>query len=855
MNSIAFIKLLRLRWLLLLQLFLFSQYAYSQLQTSGVISSGGGLSVGGNYKNFSVVGAEPVAANILGGNYSAKVGFIYNSLQTISGIPYNLNVVSSPIEAGTVTGSGLYYTGTSIPLTAVADNGWTFIGWSSVAGSFTSVNSPTSNFVMPNENVQVIAHFELDNVTPTLYTLTLSVAPAESGEVSGSGDYVSGAMVSVFALPANGYRFLSWKEGAVIVSTDPNYSFAISRNRNLVAHFAPQLHTISLQSLPLNNIGGSAIGSGLYQHGTEVTVRANPNVGFTFEGWFEEGSLVSTDANYTFEVTENRYLSASYSGDLYEITTVASEEEGRVSGSGSYYFGDIVTLSATPAPGLYFVRWMEGTSQVSVRNPYVFSASESRIITAEFASDWNTKEVTYLITSSVTPSSVGVVLGQGNYAEGQEVTLIASPNEGINFVKWMEEGVDIVDSESNLVGSTYTFISASNRSLVAVFDGAILEVTVESNPSIAGEVSISNDGEFFLGDLATVSAIANAGYKFVNWTLGVDGPQLSVNSNYSFTVNESRQLVANFEEVSQFTLTLNVFPEGTGVVNGGGMYYAGTDVSIEATPNEGYSFEYWSNGAELVSTNALTEVNLISNLEIEAYFTLNSYTLSYAADEGGTITGSLSQTVNHGDDGTPVTAVPNSGYNFVKWSDDVTDNPRTDVNVTEDITVTAEFAQSLYNVSFWISDGMQPIVGATITVNDQALTSNSEGLVLIQLVNGTYEFSVTADGFELFSGEVVVNNLELEVDVFLQPLSIESNVLTSKFNVFPNPFSSTLNIDANFKVRRLVISNIIGKVVYELKLPDLQQVSVELPQLVSGSYSVILIGASGEKTSKLVIKL
>ena len=39
-----------------------------------------------------------------------------------------------------------------------------------------------------------------------------------------------------------------------------------------------------------------------------------------------------------------------------------------------------------------------------------------------------------------------------------------------------------------------------------------------------------------------------------------------------------------------------------------------------------------------------------------------------------------------------MTAVPDAGYEFVDWSDSSTDNPRTDSNVTADISVTANFA-------------------------------------------------------------------------------------------------------------------------------------------------------------------
>ena len=44
-----------------------------------------------------------------------------------------------------------------------------------------------------------------------------------------------------------------------------------------------------------------------------------------------------------------------------------------------------------------------------------------------------------------------------------------------------------------------------------------------------------------------------------------------------------------------------------------------------------------------------------------------------------------------GTDGAEVTAVPDPGYIFVNWSDAINDNPRTDIAVTANIDVTANF--------------------------------------------------------------------------------------------------------------------------------------------------------------------
>ncbi len=70
------------------------------------------------------------------------------------------------------------------------------------------------------------------------------------------------------------------------------------------------------------------------------------------------------------------------------------------------------------------------------------------------------------------------------------------------------------------------------------------------------------------------------------------------------------------------------------------------------------------------------------------------FTLTYAASAGGTISGTSSQSVISGGNGTGVTAVPASGYHFVKWSDNNTSASRTDTGVGADRTLTATFASN-----------------------------------------------------------------------------------------------------------------------------------------------------------------
>ncbi|WP_370574737.1 fibronectin type III domain-containing protein, partial [Methanomethylovorans sp.] len=111
--------------------------------------------------------------------------------------------------------------------------------------------------------------------------------------------------------------------------------------------------------------------------------------------------------------------------------------------------------------------------------------------------------------------------------------------------------------------------------------------------------------------------------------------------------------------------------------------------SVTAVPDTGYHFVIWSDNS---TDNPRTDTNVATNISVEASFAINTYYIVYTAGENGSLTGNGTQSVNYGADGTAVTAVPDGGYYFIQWSDNSTDNPRIDTNVTANITVEAEFA-------------------------------------------------------------------------------------------------------------------------------------------------------------------
>jgi hypothetical protein len=120
-------------------------------------------------------------------------------------------------------------------------------------------------------------------------------------------------------------------------------------------------------------------------------------------------------------------------------------------------------------------------------------------------------------------------------------------------------------------------------------------------------------------------------------------------------------------------------------------YVEGTPVQLSAAPDPHWDFVGWSVDAS--GTDNPLSLVMDGDKAITATFALESHTLTYLPGSNGTISGTTPQTVVHGSDGAPVTAVGNPGFHFVTWSDGVLTATRTDRNVVADLAVTATFAR------------------------------------------------------------------------------------------------------------------------------------------------------------------
>jgi len=69
-------------------------------------------------------------------------------------------------------------------------------------------------------------------------------------------------------------------------------------------------YTIAVVANPQE--GGMVAGGGTFEHGTQITVTATANENYFFSNWTEEGTVVSTNAGYTFTLKGDRALEANF---------------------------------------------------------------------------------------------------------------------------------------------------------------------------------------------------------------------------------------------------------------------------------------------------------------------------------------------------------------------------------------------------------------------------------------------------------------------------------------------------------------------------------------------------------------
>ena len=206
-------------------------------------------------------------------------------------------------------------------------------------------------------------------------------------------------------------------------------------------------------------------------------------------------------------------------------------------------------------------------------------------------------------------------------------------------------------------------------------------VTIKANDNSMGIVTIdSTDGSYKKGEKAEVIAVANEGFRFVNWT-DAEGKVLSESNPYVFGVTKDLDLTANFEKIpaEKYTFSVAANDEKMGSVAvepQQDTYEAGTEIKVSAVPaSEDYEFVGFTKKGtqEIVSKDNPYVFQIQENMELTANFKEVEHShLIYVESpdpQMGTVTMDPANEGNIYKEGTEITvkAEPKAGYEFAQW--------------------------------------------------------------------------------------------------------------------------------------------------------------------------------------------
>ena len=261
-------------------------------------------------------------------------------------------------------------------------------------------------------------------------------------------------------------------------------------------------------------------------------------------------------------------------------------------------------------------------------------------------------ETTYSVNALCVPNDGGSVAGAGIYEENSICSLSATPNVTNLFLYWSENG-EIVSMEN-----PYVFEVHSDRDLVANFcmrENHWIPITGNQyNMSVIGCIVINGEEQnnnifevgAFCGDECRGCAIAeffpptqqyvvsltilsnessgeNITFRLFDRALDQERDDLICMNSLTF---ENQTIVGTMDDWYEFSFNSTrdvsaiVNPADAGTVMGQGQYVFGTQVTLEAIANEGFSFRNWVLDGEIVSSDNPYSFVATETLIFEAVF-------------------------------------------------------------------------------------------------------------------------------------------------------------------------------------------------------------------------------------------
>ena len=288
-----------------------------------------------------------------------------------------------------------------------------------------------------------------------------------------------------------------------------------------------------------------------------------------------------------------------------------------------------------------------------------------------------------LVLMATAPQTVGTITGVGR---GSTFCDPLNPiAEAINLMQHYTSKFGTLNESKPKVFLRYFFVNpntgekSAEQLITPIFmPGTPVQYRLDiSNPDpTMGTVSRMGSNEYNEGSVIGIFATPTQNYTFLRWS---DGNTLNPRN---LIMDRDYQLQPVFVYDQHYRLSVDISPSYRGSVSGRGMYRPGQTAHLVAEPSAGWEFDHWQDQPDnhnperdvvMNSDVNLTAVFVAIRNSYELYWNVNVYGFGDIQSEGDVDCGSF----DRGDE-VVLTAVPHDqNYEFVRWSDGNTQNPRT----------------------------------------------------------------------------------------------------------------------------------------------------------------------------------
>ncbi|MBI9055287.1 MAG: T9SS type A sorting domain-containing protein [Bacteroidales bacterium] len=156
--------------------------------------------------------------------------------------------------------------------------------------------------------------------------------------------------------------------------------------------------------------------------------------------------------------------------------------------------------------------------------------------------------------------------------------------------------------------------------------------------------------------------------------------------------------------------------------------------------------------------------------------------------------------------------------------------------VDEDITENVALELEKYKVNFTVNDGSSPISGADVTIGQDTKITDASGETVFDLEPTSYNFSVTASGFNQNNGSINVVDQDQDKIVTLSINTSIDGIEKEQIKIFPNPTSGIIKLEGEvLNKAKISVYDVSGKQLL-IKLSKGNPIEIDLTSYSSGTY-------------------